>query len=86
VLQAGRSTFRFPNISLDFSIYLILPAALSSQPLTEMSTRNFPGGGAVNDGRRARLTNLPPSMTRFSRENVGVLTCHNLMGLRDLLQ
>jgi hypothetical protein len=39
---------------VDFSIYLILPAALRpwgwTQPLTEMSTRNLPGG----KGRPAR--------------------------------
>jgi hypothetical protein len=47
-LQIGRSTVRFPMRPLDFSIYLILPAALwslgSTQPLKEMSTRNLPGG------------------------------------------
>jgi hypothetical protein len=35
-------------VPLDFSIDLILPAATkalgSTQPLTEMSTRNLPGG------------------------------------------
>jgi hypothetical protein len=39
--------FYLPMRSLDFSIDLILPAALalgSTQPLTEMSTRNLPGG------------------------------------------
>jgi hypothetical protein len=48
MLQAGSSRVRFPLRSLDFSIDLILPAALcprgSTQPLTEMSTRNLPGG------------------------------------------
>jgi hypothetical protein len=38
---------RFPISSLDFSIDIILPAALwplwSTQPLTEMNTRNLPG-------------------------------------------
>jgi hypothetical protein len=56
MLQAGRSPVRFPMRALDFSINLILPAAtralVSTQPLTEMSTRNFPGG----KGRRARNT------------------------------
>jgi hypothetical protein len=33
----------------------------STDPLTEMSTRNLPwGGGGVKGGRRVRLTTLPP--------------------------
>jgi hypothetical protein len=35
-------------------------------PLTEMSTRNLPGG--VNVSRRVRLTASPPSVIRFSRK------------------
>jgi hypothetical protein len=46
MLQVGRSPVRSPMRSLDFSIDLILPAALwalgLTQPLTEMSTRNLP--------------------------------------------
>jgi hypothetical protein len=46
MLQVGRSRVQFPMRSLDFSIDLILPAVAleSTQPLTEMSTRNFPEG------------------------------------------
>jgi hypothetical protein len=38
----------------------------STQPLTEMSTRNLPAGG-VKGGRRVRLT-LPPFLRRLSRK------------------
>jgi hypothetical protein len=47
MLQAGRSGVRILMRSLNFSIDLILPAALalgSTQPLTELSTRNLPEG------------------------------------------
>jgi hypothetical protein len=44
MLQAGRSRVRFLIRSLDFLIDLILPALGSTQPLTQMSTRNLPGG------------------------------------------
>jgi hypothetical protein len=54
MLQAGRSLVRFPMTSLDFLIDLTLPGSLwplgSTQPLTEMSSRNLPGG----KGRLAR--------------------------------
>jgi hypothetical protein len=57
MLKAGRSQVRFSLRPLDFSTDLILLAALwplgSTQPLTEMSTRNVPRG----KGRPARKAN-----------------------------
>jgi hypothetical protein len=51
MLQAESSEVQFPMSSLDFSVDLIRTMALgSTQPLTEMSTRNLPGG----KGRPAR--------------------------------
>jgi hypothetical protein len=76
MLQAESSRVRFPIRTLDFSIELILPALWSTQPLTEISTRNLPGGV----GRRVRLTTLPPSVSRLTR-NVEASTSHNPMGL-----
>jgi hypothetical protein len=83
MLQAGRSPVQVPD-KVDF---FNLPnpssrtmALESTQPLTEMSTRNLPGG-KKRPARRA--DNLPPSVSRMS-ENVGASTSHNPMGLHGL--
>jgi hypothetical protein len=55
----------------------------STQPLTEMSTRNLPVG---KGGRRIELTNLPPSVSQLFRHNVGACKSLNPMALRELLQ
>jgi hypothetical protein len=52
----------------------------STQPLTEMSTRNLPG---VKSGRCVGLTNLPPSVSQLS-ENVGASTSRNTKGIHGL--
>jgi hypothetical protein len=54
-----------------------------TQPLTEMSTRDLPGG---IEAQRVRLTTSPPSVTADCVENVGASTYHNPMGLHGLLQ
>jgi hypothetical protein len=40
----------------------------STQPLTEMSARNLPGGGWRTAGRRVRLKTSPPSLRRLSNK------------------
>jgi hypothetical protein len=57
----------------------------STQLLTEMSTKNLPGGG-VKGGRRVRLTTLPPSVSRLFKENVEASISDNPVGLHGLLQ
>jgi hypothetical protein len=83
VLQAGRSPVRVPN-EVDY-FNLLNPsnrtmALGSTQPLTEISTRNLPGG---KSGRRVGLTTLPLSVSRMS-ENVGASTSRNPKGLHGL--
>jgi hypothetical protein len=76
MLHAERSRVRFPMRSLDF---FNLPnsssrtmALGSTQPLTEMSTRNLSGEGGIKGGWRVRLTTSPSSVSRLSRR------CRNL--------
>jgi hypothetical protein len=66
-MQAGRSRVRDP-MSWIFFFNLPNPSSRtmalgSTQPLTEMSTRNLPGSG-----RRLRMTTSPPSVSRLSRK------------------
>jgi hypothetical protein len=73
MLQAGRSRVRFPMRLLNcFSIYIILQAALgpgvysaSSRNECQKEKKCFWG---VECGLCIRLTNLPPSVSRLSRQ------------------
>jgi hypothetical protein len=58
----------FFNLSNPSSRTMVLG---STKPLTEISTRNLPGG--VKGIWHVRLTTLLPSVRQLSRENVGVL-------------
>jgi hypothetical protein len=88
MLKAGRLLVRVP-MGWIFFFNLSIPSSRtmplgSTQPLTEMRSINLSGG--VKGGRRVRLTYLPPSVSRLSRENMGASTSHNSMGLNALLQ
>jgi hypothetical protein len=76
MLEAGRSRIRFPMKSLDYSILLMLPALGSTKPLTEMSTRIFPGG-----------MRRPMHMAEnLCLEKFVTSTSHKRLGLHSLLQ
>jgi hypothetical protein len=86
MLQAGRSRVRVPMKWIFFN--LPNPSSLtmamgSTQPLN----RNEYQGSSwrIKGGQRVTLTNLPPSVSRFSRQNVGASTSHKPMGLHGLL-
>jgi hypothetical protein len=55
----------------------------STQPLTEMSTRNLPGGKKRTARRADNLAALPPSVSRMS-ENLGASTSRNPKDLHGL--
>jgi hypothetical protein len=55
----------------------------STQPLTEMSVRNLPGGKGWPAHRADKLTTI--SESRLYRQNVGALLSNNPMGFHGLL-
>jgi hypothetical protein len=83
MLQAGRSPVRVPN-EMDV-FHSPNPSSRtmalgSTQHLTDMITRNLPGG---KKRPRVGLTTLPPSVSRMS-ENAGASTSRNPKGLHGL--
>jgi hypothetical protein len=73
LLETGRSRVQGPMRSLDFFNWPNLSSRtmtlVSTQPLTEMSTRNILGIFlGVKGGRPVGLTTLPPSMSLLSRQ------------------
>jgi hypothetical protein len=67
--------------SLNFSIDVILPAALGSiQALTKMGSRNSSGGKAC------KADNITAIYEPTVKKNVGSSTSHNTTALHGLLQ
>jgi hypothetical protein len=80
MLQAGKSRIRIPMRWIFSSRTMALG---STQPITEMSIRNLPGGKG-RPGRKA--DNLTAICESIVRENVGASTSHNPLDLQGLLQ
>jgi hypothetical protein len=83
MLQAGRSLVQVLD-DVDFSIYLILPAALWPWGRLSLQQKLVPGIFLrVKSGRRVGLATLPAPMSQMS-ENVGASTSRNPKGLHSL--
>jgi hypothetical protein len=83
MLQVGMSPVRVPDEVDIFNLPNPSSPTMalgSTQPLTEMSARNLPGG---KSGRGVGLTTLPQSVSRMS-QNVGDSTSRKPKGLHCL--
>jgi hypothetical protein len=87
MLEAGGSRVPIPMRLLDFSIDLILPVHYGpGVHSASHRNENQESSWWVKGDRSVRPATLLPSVNRLSRENVGVSTSHNPMGLHGLLQ
>jgi hypothetical protein len=57
----------------------------STQPLTEMSSRNFPGGKGRSAPKPDNLTAVCGLIAKKGLENVGASKSHSLMDFHGLL-
>jgi hypothetical protein len=65
MLRARRSWVRFPVKSFNFSVGIILPAAL-----TDMNTRNLPAGGGRGRGGNTRPSRKADNLTAICEQIV----------------
>jgi hypothetical protein len=68
MLDAGKSRVRVPMRWIIFNLPNSCSRTMalgSTQPLTEMSSRNLPG--VLKGGRRVRLTTIPSSVSRLEK-------------------
>jgi hypothetical protein len=87
MLQAGGSRVRLPMRPLVILFFVNFAASLwplsSTQPQTEMSTTNLPGGAKRRSVRKAWQPHR--RLLTDHLENMGASTCHYPMGLHGVL-
>jgi hypothetical protein len=75
--QAGRSRLRVSMRWIFFSIYLIFQPHYGSGDDSPCNRKEYQETSwKIKSGRRVRLTTLPPSVSRLSKENVGASTSY----------
>jgi hypothetical protein len=66
--------------------HFMLRVSTDSHVTSQFRTEYQESSRGIKGGRHVRLTALPLSVSRLSRENVGASTSHNPMGLHGRLQ
>jgi hypothetical protein len=74
------------TLSEPVTIYNTSIPVITRLPILSVQHKNQSDIRTAKGGRRVGLTNLPPSVSRLSRQNVGSSTSHNPIGLNGLLQ